>query len=251
MNLREIQALHAQYARSGTVIDLPAQIARMPLPALSNTSTQRPRGRTNNVSNDKRTGLWLTAMCLGGIALVGLAGAGAGKLWNHLDHHGVSSPAASAPVTAARASVASTVASVVFAAPLTQASVIANVTPLASAATAFQPAPIEPGTEVRQAIEASAPPLERTTSPQMRQVQQLVAPVVATSVDVGAAANAPTQKQNDLAKSATSVHYHARHVHRDEEVAPQPTKQADSEHTESGAEVTPIAQPQNRDVKLF
>lgn len=123
MDLREIQALHARYADSPAVIDLPGQFARIPTPMLA-AASQASAARTLGVGTwAKRSGIALAI-----VAAAGVVGTQAGHIWEHFHRSQVLMAAALKPHAVQSASVATT--------PPTSATPVADSTPAAKPLTA-------------------------------------------------------------------------------------------------------------------
>jgi len=96
MDLREIQALHAQYATDAGVIDLAVQFARIPLPQLSAPSAAKPVSSQPFLSWALRTGVVAI-----GATVVAYGGMQAANLWHRAERHRALASAVSvAPVPA-------------------------------------------------------------------------------------------------------------------------------------------------------
>src|SRR5260370_1105109 len=103
MDLREIQALHAQYASQPVTIDIAAQVAAMPaLPA----PEYEPTARRFAALRAQATKFGRPTLIVVAIAAVaGLAGTGAATLWQSMRHPGAAIPAV-APGRTAQAGMA-------------------------------------------------------------------------------------------------------------------------------------------------
>src|ERR1700738_3383620 len=91
MDLREIQALHAQYSSQPVTIDIAAQVAAMPaLPA----PEYEPTARRFAALRAQATQFGRPTLIVVAIAAVaGLAGTGAANLWQSMRHPGAAIPA--------------------------------------------------------------------------------------------------------------------------------------------------------------
>lgn len=253
IDLREIQALHARYAREPAVIDLEHQIRAIPVPLML---SHQPAGR---VSLPRRAwnARWkigrITLMVIGGTVVCGAFGMGAARLWPLIQNTERAQPAASAarPASVQSGGPAAPSAPPVPAQPLTSQS-LDSATRGTPGLVAVDPSALlhdHPGPRVAGPVVTQLPTVpeeqKAIASPiRQRTAISASAPVAATSAAQAAtAASAASATAGSVSRPSWPVRHLARlHPSAPKDVSPT---------TANGQNAAPAPAPRSSDVQLF
>ncbi|SDR54925.1 hypothetical protein SAMN05443245_7541 [Paraburkholderia fungorum] len=266
MDIRQIQALHAQYSQQPVIIDIAGHSAAMPaLPA--------PDGAAGGRGDLRRLRAKLTAasrpvvLCVAVAALAGGAGISAAKIWRVM-HDGVAaSPAANAGGAVGRTAIAEEapinaapprpLTNSDFGAQTSPPSALANVDARSLAINAQGAATIAQKPDTSGALAplttAAASPIRAQHGAPAPQAAAVAVPAAAQATAVAPAATpapapATTADHKDSPVSATSQRPALRPLRR---VMPHHASQAASESAESAQPQPKPATPKGGDVQLF
>ena len=264
IDLREIQALHARYAREPVVIDLENQIRAIPAPLLlSHEPTNRPT-RLRRAWNARWQIGHLSLALIGGTVVCATLGMGAARLWPSPHNRAINnppvpaaapaSPQSEAPVSASTpAAAAQALNSQALESSLRNAPGLAVVDPSVliqdhGNPRVSGPAPVQPAatTDEQKAI---ASPIRQRAMTSASAAAVATAPIVADStprvapVEPAARASAASQASAPQSQAHSTVR-HLVHLH--------PASPMDGQPSTADAQKSAAAPaPRNGDVQLF
>lgn len=252
IDLREIQALHARYAREPVVIDLEHQIRAIPAPLML---SHQPAGR---VSPPRRAwnARWkigrITLMVIGGTVVCGAFGMGAARLWPLIHSSEGVHPGASAarPASVQSGRSVAPSAAPVPAPPLTSQS-LDSATRGAPGLAAVDPSallhdhlsPRAAGPVITQLPTVPEEQKAITSPIRQRTAISASAPVVATGAAPATVATAAPATAGSVSRPGRPVRHLARlHPSAPKDVSPT---------TADGQKAAPAPAPRSSDVQLF
>ncbi|MFX1739775.1 hypothetical protein PXJ20_26490 [Paraburkholderia sp. A1RI_3L] len=255
IDLREIQALHARYAREPVVIDLEHQIRAIPVPLMLSHQTAGRVSLQRRAWNARWKIGRITLMVIGGTVVCGAFGMGAARLWPLIHSTERAHPAASAarPASVQSGGPAAPSAPPVPAQPLTSQSL--------DSATRGTPglAAVDPSALLHGHVSTSVAEPVITPIPTVPEEQKAIAPPIrqrttisasAPGVATGAAQAAPATAASAASATAGSVSRPGRPVRHLARLHPSAPKDV-SPATADGQKAAPAPAPRSSDVQLF